>query len=216
MKPHFYSTQCVAPGYSLLSFLICFCLVLTGTIAVAQVEFSVDTDNGCAPLTVNATNLSHTYWDTTNATFYWFDVSSNPQPTDSTYNFSYTYTVPGSYEMRLQGYDSFMVYMGEWNRMITVGGAAPFMPVDSSSFCPGSSINFSYNSFYNSLEWDYGDGSPSEMWNWTAHSYADTGTYTVRLVVTIIVEMTPFIKPFLSIVLPFPSPIQVLTFGTFV
>ena len=170
-------------GLKLVTGIAAFCSMLSSN-ALAQVEFTVDFDAGCAPHTVNATNISHTFWDTTNATFYWFDVSSNPQPTDSTYDFSYTYTIPGSYEMRLIGYDSFMVYMGEWNRNITVSGAAPFSPADSSEFCPNVNINFQYNNFWNSLSWDFGDGMGFQPGSsWMNYTYADTGTYTVTVAV---------------------------------
>jgi len=208
MKSQLFSTQSVDIKTSLLPYFLCCCLALFGISAKAQVQFSVDVSNGCAPLTVNATNQSHTFWDTTNATFYWFDQSFNPLPTDSTYDFSFTYTNPGNYEMRLRGYDSLMAFIGEYNMNITVGGAGPFQPADSSSFCPGSSVTFSYNNMYNSLEWDYGDGSPSEFWNYTQHTYSDTGTFTVRLVVNDMcgndtIYQTVFID---SSALPVPNP----------
>ncbi|PCH96007.1 MAG: hypothetical protein COB85_04085, partial [Bacteroidetes bacterium] len=156
---------------------------LTSFGTFAQVEFTLDTDMGCSPLMVNATNTSHMSWDTTNATFYWFDVSSNPLATDSTYDFTWTYTTPGMYEMRLIGFDSLMNYMGEWNRSISVSGAAPFTPSDGSEFCPGATMTFEYNNMYNSIEWDFGDGSSPSFSNWVPHTYSDTGTYTVRLAI---------------------------------
>ncbi|MBL4658102.1 MAG: PKD domain-containing protein, partial [Flavobacteriales bacterium] len=184
MKPQNYSTPGVAFKNCISGLLICFCLAIFNSAAIAQVEFTVDFDNGCAPLTVNATNISHTYWDTTNASFYWFiDYPAVSDTADTTYNFSNTYTTPGNYNLRVIGYDQFSVYQGEWSRNISVGGAAPFQPADSSEFCPGASINFNYNNVYNSLEWDFGDTTPTAMWNYVQHTYADTGTYTVRLVV---------------------------------
>src|SRR3990172_3947015 len=161
---------------------VALCSTASFTAKAQLVSFTTNTNNGCPPLTVNCTNTS--IMDTTGVTFYWyFNDPPNSVPSDSAYNFSYTYLAPGNYNLRLRAYDSLSSYVGEYQQIINVqGSTGAFFPADSSSFCPNEMISFYTYDQWNSLNWNFGDSTPDANWNWATHAYTDSGIYTVRLI----------------------------------
>jgi gliding motility-associated-like protein len=134
--------------------------------------------NGCAPLTVNFTNLS-----SPGLTYQW-DFGAGPTATSTAVNPAYTYTAPGTYTVKVVAIETqYCNSKDSTTRVITV--------------YPKITSNFSYTvmpcsdtvKFTNlstttatsqTVSWNFGDATTSTTLNPT-HIYAGNGTYTVTL-----------------------------------
>lgn len=143
-----------------------------------MVDFTYTTSTGtfCHPQKVTFTqNCSPVppafIWDFGNG-------QSNTHATDTA-----LYLAPGTYTVKLIGLytDSAIVK----TKTITINPTpVVLIGADHSSLCTPGIINFTASGGIASGEWNYGDGSPTEILsgNTAAHNYTDYGQYTVTLI----------------------------------
>ena len=161
----------------------CSSTVSSGTVTVSSgntVTFSANNLTGCAPLTVNLTNLTpgsptNCLWTLGNG------VTLNGC------NTTYTFTTPGCYDVTLSnsvggcsGTQTIADYI-----CVTASPTASFSMNPSIFSTSPQNINFINNSTNaTSYEWNFGDGSTSVLAN-PSHIYNNTETgYTVTLTAT--------------------------------
>lgn len=147
------------------------------------VGFSVDSLVGCAPFTVQFTNLSENA-----VTNYWNfgDGSGSTQVSPS-----HTYTAPGTYDVGLwvfagNGSDSISVFQ---QLHVNPAPLANFQDFVANPQIGGDTVQFADNSINaNSWFWDFDDPASGADNNSTEqnplHVFANNGTYDVTLVVT--------------------------------
>ena len=149
----------------------------TVTITTAPtVAFTSDNTTGCAPLTVNFSDLS-----SSNVNSWSWDMPGATPATSTDQNPSVTYDTPGTYDVSLTATNASGNYTVTTMAMIVVesGPTAAFDVLPS-----GFTYSFTNNSTGAvSYEWDFGDGNMSTDANPT-HTYAMSGSYTVQLVST--------------------------------
>jgi len=165
--------------YKKLSLLFILSVIYAVNLFGQQINWEADFYDGCAPLTVEFTNTST---DTAGVTFIW--NYGDGSLADTTFETTHTFTSSGSHWVNLKAYDNLWNYIGEYSSNINAWGSSGmfYMSPDSTA-CPGEEISFyTYDNYY-SLEWDFGDGSPHEEWNWIEHIYTDTGIYNVTLLI---------------------------------
>jgi len=151
-------------------------LISIGSTAFAQISFTTDVTQGCAPLTVNFTNTS-----TTGYYFYWsYGDGTNYFGTDT----SHTFTGQGyNYGVSLYAYDANWNYIGNTYQYITTLGTNNYFNVyPGNSICPGTNVQFSSYQTASSYSWDFGDGTSSNM-QYANHTYTSLGDYTVNLII---------------------------------
>ncbi|HEY0432451.1 MAG TPA: PKD domain-containing protein, partial [Chitinophagaceae bacterium] len=172
------------PG-TLLSF-VCFTLFLFPVSASSQgpvANFSSNVTAGCAPLVVNFTDQSggsptSWSWDFGNGQL---STAQNP-----VVNFAN----PGTYTVRLIVKDSAGIDDEIKTDYITVyGPPSAAFTANLTTSCAPASIQFTdlatspAGSSVASWQWDFGDGTTSTDQS-PAHTYANTGFYTVSLIIT--------------------------------
>ena len=147
-------------------------------------DFSYDPAEGCAPLTVNFTNLTK-YGDPSLYNYKWY--FGDNQGTSTAINPSYTYHEPGTYGVKLEATgDEGLTDVIIKNSIITVypKPVAAFnirpevvkLPDD-----PIYTTNLSVGAAQ--YEWHFGDGGTSFEPEPT-HAYLDTGRYDITLIAT--------------------------------
>lgn len=146
------------------------------TVATAPTAgFTVSTNQGCAPLTVQFTNTS-----SSNATAYdWQFPGGNPSSSTAQNPPSVVYDLPGTYTVTLTVSNAAGSSSFSQNIVVDPSPTASFTSSVNgltASFTNGSSNATSYS-------WDFGDSSSSTDANPT-HDYAADGTYTVVLTAT--------------------------------
>jgi len=141
------------------------------------VSFTVDSSQGCAPLTVTFTNTT-TLKDYFTYTWNFADGS----PTYNGVDTSHTYTSPGWFWVTLNAYDSIGNNVGQYGTQVYLEGAQNPIYVSDTLVCPGKQIWFDQWDGSSSKFWDFGDGNTSTNDWGTQHAYSATGTYTVTLV----------------------------------
>ncbi len=186
-------------------------LILTNYVTVdwpvPVANFTVNVNNGTAPLNVQFTNKS-----TGNVANYNWDfgdgsTSTTPSPT-------HTYNTPGTYSVTLtvtgpggSSTETFINY-------VTVNPPAPIanFTVNATSGTAPLDVQFTDKSIGNvkSYSWNFGDGSTSTEKN-TEHVYSVPGTYTVILIVNGPGGMTSQTK---YITVNYPAPIAGFTANT--
>ncbi|MBI2967543.1 MAG: PKD domain-containing protein [Bacteroidetes bacterium] len=111
------------------------------------------------------------------------DGNTDNQP----YYTSHSYTASGNYIVTLTVTNS-CGNSSSFSRTITINLSVtppvPYFTFSPVLPCPGDEIQFSSWVEADSWLWNFGDGNSSTDFWFTAHSYADTGTYTVTLTVT--------------------------------
>ena len=144
-----------------------------------EVWFEADTTEGCAPVTINFTNLSVPSGD--NWQWDFGDGGSSTQE-----NPSYTYTGNGNYSVTLavstnEGCDDTLT----WNNYIHIypQPVAEFT-MDPDPAKPGLPVNFTSGSVGDTWLWEFGDGNTSADPNYTTHTYVAPDNYTVVLYVS--------------------------------
>ena len=145
--------------------------VLVG--AVPDAEFGVDINEGCAPLTVTLTDLSTGRPDA------WAWTVTGPDGTlqvSQEQNPSFTLVAPGTYDVTLVATNA----AGSATEVsfdfveVLAGPTAVASVVSTSELA----VQFgSITTAADSLDWDFGDGSPSTSVMDPLHSYAQAGTY---------------------------------------
>ena len=142
-------------------------------------NFKANVVSGCAPLTVNFTDLStgsptEWNWEFSNGT-----LSSAQNPVVS-------FSTPGTYSAKLVVRNANGIDQIEKINYITVfASPTPNFVADITLGCIPVRVNFTDMSIPNvgtivSWDWDFGDGATSNAQN-PSHTYANTGFYTVTL-----------------------------------
>jgi len=161
-------------------------LTVCRDIAVAQVSFTVDVDQGCAPLTVNFTNTSSIgdpyYW--------WCFGDGSPCNQKAVGDTSHTYLQPGQYWVWL--YDS--LFTSSAYHIIKVPGSSGDFIMSADSICPGDKVSMQSNDIASTYFWDFGDGYTSYQ-QYTNHTYSSPGNYDVRLILNSVCGIDTITKP---------------------
>lgn len=146
-------------------------------------DMDVDPDStGCIPFTVDFTNSS------TNAVDYLWDFGDG-SPTDITFEPSHTFTTAGVFTATLIASDPNSCNLSDTaSVVITVGQGNPVVAdftAEQTSNCEELLVVTTDQSLGDNLiwDWDMGDLTTYTDTNVT-HNYANTGTYTISLVVT--------------------------------
>ena len=153
-------------------------MVMTSVVITTAptVAFTTDITTGCAPLTVNFTDLS-----SSNVDSWSWDLPGATPSTSTDQNPTATYDTPGVYDVSLTATNASGNYTTTTMALIVVESVptAAFDPIPS-----GFLYSFTNNSTgATSYEWIFGDGNTSTDENPT-HTYAMSGTYTVELIST--------------------------------
>ncbi len=137
--------------------------------------FSQTNTVGCAPLTVNFLNQSlHNPTD-----FNWQFEGGSPSSSNEM-SPQVSYQIPGTYDVILEVQNDVGSDLEVKQNLVTVnpGPVASFIH----SINGATAIFTNTSSSFNSVEWDFGDGSSSMLVNPT-HTYSENGIYTVSLTV---------------------------------
>ncbi len=142
--------------------------------------FEIDYNKGCAPLTVNLTDIllditrQHTYdGDTCIVSSPKYDPSFCPP--NLTTNTSFTYTQPGTYTIL------YFIALGAIRAdTLVIEVLAPQPPEFNVTLCNnyGVAVNIT-DTYYDQFEIDYGDGSP--LTSDSTHNYAGSNPYTISV-----------------------------------
>jgi gliding motility-associated-like protein len=162
---------------------ICFSLTAEGLLAQPTADFTATPLAGCAPHVVYFTNTS-----TGNPTSYLWDFGNGF--TSVLQNPSTTYLTAGSYTVTLTVTNASGSNTKTMTSYITVypNPTVAFTVSDTTS-CPPLAVQFTDNSNPNiagnaTYHWSFGDGTPFSALQNPAHSYPNSGNYTVALTVT--------------------------------
>jgi PKD repeat protein len=171
------------------------CLVVHDTLSNCVDSFCTFINIGSAPLPCNANfastvlvgnNVSFVNLSTpigNNFTSYWsFGDGNNAFGT----NQSHTYASPGTYTVCLLIWDSLNLCSDSFCSIVAVGGVMPCNASFSTTFINNTILQFTNSSSASGVftsYWSFGDGSTSTLANPT-HTYANSGVYTVCLVIT--------------------------------
>ncbi|MFN5224786.1 MAG: PKD domain-containing protein [Bacteroidota bacterium] len=150
-----------------------------------QVNFSASQQIGCIPFNVQFENLTP---GATNCTWRFTETSTGITSTiDSTFNPSKSFIAPGHYDVKLiVNYSNGTIDSLTRNTFITAKSAPQpsfSAPVLSACF-QNNQISFinSTSATYDSLLWDFGDGTTSNVSN-PVHGYTASGYFNVTLIV---------------------------------
>ncbi len=138
-------------------------------------DFSVDIDTGCAPLTVNFSNLNS---NVASSTWNFGDG------TNSFLNYgSHTYTAGGTYSVSLIVSTTTGCVDTVYKNNLITAGVKPTVgfQYSNSTGCAPLAVQFTNTSTnYTSCQWFFGDGTSSTASN-PNHIYTNGGTYSVTL-----------------------------------
>jgi gliding motility-associated-like protein len=149
-------------------------------------NFTATNNNGCRGLTAQFTSTSQT--DGVNAliSWRWFYGDGTNQAFVTNVSPQHTYSNTGSYTVKLivadaAGCRDSIQYL---NIVNTTSPVANFSSVDTLT-CLGSTVNFINTSTAQNFtsQWNFGDGTTSTQTS-PSHAYANTGSYTVTLIIT--------------------------------
>jgi gliding motility-associated-like protein len=148
-------------------------------------NFTSATNAGCKGMTTSFTDGSTT--SPGNSIVKWtFDFGDSTVQTFTAPPFQHQYDSVGDYDVKLIVEDASGCKDSVIKReFVKVSSAKADYSIDGPS-CPGSPVffsNFSKSDLPLTYDWSFGDGLSSDEKN-PAHSYADTGLYTVKLRVT--------------------------------
>lgn len=144
------------------------------------VDFAYEPASGCAPLTVQFTNLSQF----AEASTYKWEFGQN-QATSNAVNPTYTYFEPGTYSVSLSASNITGQTITETKQMIIEVYPRPSAQFDIKPklvYIPGGILYTSNRSLQaSSYEWDFGDGIKSVLPQ-PEHVYEKVGVYTIQLI----------------------------------
>jgi gliding motility-associated-like protein len=154
-------------------------------VAKPTADFIAQPTVGCLPLTVAFTETSTNTPGAYSVTRVW-DFGNGNTSTVNTAGTSQTYTAPGFYDVQMIVTDN--VGCSDTlmkNDYIEVRQPVANFVANDTNACIGQGIVFANTSTGVSLssQWDFGDGGSSNIGSPT-YAYSNTGTYTVRLIVT--------------------------------
>ena len=144
------------------------------------VDFSYDPPSGCAPLTVNFTNLSQF----AEPDKYQWEFGQG-QATSKAINPTYTYFEPGKYTVSLSASNATGTVVNETKEMIIEVFPRPSAQFDIKPrlvYIPGGILYTKNQSLQaTNYEWDFGDGTIS-LSPEPQHIYKEVGKYDIQLV----------------------------------
>lgn len=148
-------------------------------LVMAVSSINTNTFSGCAPLTVNFTNV---YTPTVaGSTFTW--NYGNGQTNTTVTNPAFTYTAPGTYTVTLIIFDP-----SSCNKTDSSKTIINVLPVPNTSFLANfSPCNNTVTTTNNTtvapttFTWNWGDASPTETLTAPSHTYGANGIYTITL-----------------------------------
>ncbi len=166
-----------------------------GCTACAQVTLSYSSSNCVAGFTwaqsanniIDFTNTSTP--NSPNSTFYNWDFGDNQF--DYVQNPSHTYANPGNYFVCLTIYDSLNSCQNTFCDSVTVYGNVLPTACNAYFVVYPDSVNTNQAWAYNlstggpnmTFDWNWGDNTPHDFVAYPSHVYANTGTYTICLIV---------------------------------
>jgi gliding motility-associated-like protein len=142
------------------------------------------TVSGCTPLTVSFSNEAIPFGST--ATYTW--NFGNGQTNSTNPNPSVTYTTPGTYTASLYVFNPTACITKDSSYITIQVLASPVIPFTTISTPCNNTVQTSNtsstNPVINTFMWDFGDGSPAVNANAPAHTYTNSGIYTILLSAT--------------------------------
>ncbi len=162
-------------------------MVISGVIDILgpMAEFSVDTTTGCAPLDVIFTNQSQAITPGSSITGYFWDFGDGT--TSTAPNPIHQFVDPGDYTITLVAIDD----QGCTDTLIRTGYIQPTFPTaafttDDTLTCPGAPVSFINLStgVGNTYEWNFGDGTSSNVASPVKIYPGNSGQFTVTLIAT--------------------------------
>lgn len=148
-------------------------------------NFNATNTAGCTGLVTSFNDLSTT--DGINAITSWrFDFGDGNVQTFTSPPFQHTYNIAGTFNVKLVVTDASGCTDSLTRvNLITTTRPVPNFTSANTSSCPGAIVRFTNTSVATTFTsfWDFGDGNTSTATSPT-HAYADTGSYTVKLIIT--------------------------------
>jgi PKD repeat protein len=144
-------------------------------INIIETEFFVSPISGCAPLEVTASYLG----GLSPAYYYWIygnefeDFGTEP-------NSTYIFNNSGNSSVELYLFDEEFEIIGFFNQVVQIQGGSIFASTNSTSI--GQNVSFYSSGNFNSILWNFGDGTTSTNNN-PNHSYSELGNYAVTAIV---------------------------------
>lgn len=147
-------------------------------------SFDLSADSGCAPLSVNFTNLTNKPFTGSQTIFWDFGDGNTLNDVEDPVH---VYNTPGTYTVTLIVTDPLECNFSDTSTteiIVEAGGATADFTMDVSTICVDGNVGFTNNSTNaTGYAWDYGDGNTSTTGAPNhVHNYAGTGPYTVSLV----------------------------------
>lgn len=144
--------------------------------------------SGCAPLTISFTNLT-----VNGLSFLW--QFGDGTPNDTTFSPTHTFANPGTYTVTVSAANSNACFVTNDTLRLTISvdsnGIKPGFTYSVIDSCGPYSVSFNNTSVYSStagsttftvFHWYFGDGTSYTGSTPPVHNYADTGVYTITLV----------------------------------
>lgn len=168
-------------------FLLIFLNLSPGFAQNITADFTVNTTQGCVPLSVNFQDLS----TGPNITYRHWDFGNGNVSTGNNLTPQATYTVPGFYTVTLTISDGADTAVMQYAAMIEAQGF-PTVDFDTNMFGPScipfpvqfNDLSVAFNSGVATWLWNFGDGTTSSIGPSVTHNYTMAGNYTVGLTVT--------------------------------
>ncbi|MEY3052107.1 MAG: hypothetical protein RLY31_1892, partial [Bacteroidota bacterium] len=157
----------------------CGTAVLTGTVVIVTPPvsgFSVNTSQGCAPLSVQFNNTS-----SENSTAFVWEFPGGDPASSTQEHPVVTYAIPGSYTVTLTATNAAGSNSITQTDLVVVGTIPAVSFLAAADILTVSFTNTSAGA--TSFAWDFGDGSSSAESD-PVHTYAQEGTYAVILTAT--------------------------------
>ncbi|MBL4654198.1 MAG: PKD domain-containing protein [Bacteroidia bacterium] len=162
--------------------LIIICLLFGATSLKAQnISFSVDTNSGCVPLSIEITNTS----DTAGINFLWivYEEATEEFDTISTgFEPNLTLTEPGEFMLYVLGYNSSDSLVGSDLEYIWADGTGSSFYQSADTICPGDDIFIAYQGEAWGYSMDFGDGTDTSGTCCMYHTYDFDGIYDITLI----------------------------------
>jgi PKD repeat protein len=163
---------------SILGIALLSCTILMTSCKKPAASFTADKETAAVGEAVNFTNTS------TDAAKVMWDFGDGTQSASTQTGISHVYQRPGEYTVSMTATKKNGKKASDApTKTITVTGVSANFTASKSNPAAGETVTFTSNSVgAEELDWDFGDGSTSEIHNAVqTHSYSTGGSYTVTL-----------------------------------
>ncbi|MBL4657382.1 MAG: PKD domain-containing protein, partial [Flavobacteriales bacterium] len=147
------------------------------------IDFNMSPPVGCAPLTITFNNMT-TQPGAMTYQWYWGDGTPMFQENFST-TLNHTFLNNGTYSVKMEVYNSFMVLLGSMTKTVTVNGISSWdqLYLWPEIACPGEDIGFNAPWGFSQYIFNKGDGSPADttLNSWNNYQYSTPGTYVASV-----------------------------------